>query len=304
MKEKDFLIEEEIREEVNALILEELTVSDEVLESSENIEEYIFSNIYKQSGISFTDGGTERHFSFRLSVFNNTFEINFNVTNYNFRNESYYNVYIKKHNSNVQCGSSYQQIGNKTVAVMYLNFISINFKPLSKFYEDLHHELNHLYQQYKEQSTYNDSIKYSKISTDIFSNDSIRKDAANLLYLCNPKEQDSFASSVYPYVRHKYSLLNQTLDDILKETECYQNIYKIKELFSKIENNREKYQEVILKRHGFQRWDRFEKSVRNAIHRFEHKFAMCVKKCKNDFLIYENHTWFEPKFMKDLYKLS
>ena len=47
----------------------------------------------------------------------------------------------------------------------------------------------------------------------------------------------------------------------------------------------------------------FHKYIRNAIHRFEKKFSMVTKKCKNDFFIYESHTWCEGPDFKKYYKI-
>lgn len=299
------ITEKEAKNDINRLIVEELTVSEEVLSASKEVEEYILNNIQKQESDAFTNGGGKRKLSFSLNFFNDGIKAYFNVTNYNFINQSYYNSYRKKYNTNTTCTSSYNKSGRRVIVICWVTYISLDFKPLPKFYEDLHHELNHIYQQYKEGETYPDSDKYARISTDIYSENEVRRDVATLLYLCTPYEQDSFVSSAYSYVRHR-SLTNiegNTIDKYLKETEAFENICKLKELYNKIEHDRDKYSETILKQHGFERWDRFDKRVKNAIHRFEAKFAMCVKKCKKDFLLFEENTWIENRNNVNLYEL-
>ena len=298
------IIQETIND-INHIINEELTVSDVVLKSADDISLYIQTNIVKQERSVFANGASKRLLNFQHPIFNDNINAHISVTNYNFRDNVFYNEYRKKYSIDTDCKSTFNKIGNRTFIAIFINYISINDKPTAKFNEDLYHELNHIYQQYCEDGRYADVEKYVRISSDIYSNDEIKCDVANLLYLCNTNEQDSFVSSVYDYVRHEYFKPNNVkiVDDIIKDTDAFNKICKLKELFKKIYSNKDAYSVCVLKQHNFQRWDRFDKMVRNAIHRFDKKLAMCIKKCKKDFVLYEQNTWSSLHESKNKYEL-
>lgn len=184
------LAEQEAKNSINRLILEELTVSSDVADASDEVLGRILSCTESAEPVSFTDGGWTRHGSFRMTLFGDV-DATFSVTNHNFTDGGYYNRYRKKYSINVSCGSSYREIGDLKTAMFWINYISVKHKPTAKLSEDLHHELNHIWQQHSEGGTYQDMDRYSVISSDIYSKDQVLQDVATLLYLCSPNEQDS-----------------------------------------------------------------------------------------------------------------
>lgn len=299
-------IENEVINDINRIILEELTVSNDVLSSEKLVKDYIINNIQSQEDNLFADGGATRNLSFSMKLFNDELNVHFNVINYNFKNESYYKQYLKKKDIDIDCTSVFRGFGSRFFAMCSISYISINFKPMPKFSEDVHHELNHIYQQFKDGDTYGNALKMSSINSDVFSDDERRRDVGNLLYFANEQEQDSFVSSVYSYVKHNFQLGidRWNIDELIKETDAFKNICKLKELYKKINSDRKAYRDIILIDNGFKRWDRFDKRIKNAIDRFERKFSMVVKKCKKDFVIFESHTWCDMGSYRNLYLLN
>lgn len=303
---KNLLIEEELKDEINSLILEELTVNDEVLKFSKMVEDYIIENIPQKRPFNFSNGGGKRELDFSLKLFDNNLKVNFHVTNFNFKDKQYFNDYNKRYSMDLECKSVYNMIGKRAICLCFISYLSIGFKPLAKFYEDVYHEINHLFQQNMEKHTYSDSSKYANISTNIYSENEIEHNSAEIVYLATSYEQDSYISSVYNFVKHKiHSSFDNIgkIDVILKESDAYNKIYRLKELFNIIHNNKTIYSNILLKTYGFGRWDRFDKHIRNAIQRFEKKFAMVARKCKSDFLVNETHTWCEGINNKMLYQI-
>lgn len=305
--DKNLLIEEELKNEINQLILEELTVNNDVLENSKIVEEHILKNIVEKTSSNFANGGGKRILDFSLKLFNNSIKVNFHVTNFNFKDEQYFKEYDKKYSLDTESSSIYNMIGKRAICLCFINYLSIGFKPLAKFYEDVYHEINHIFQQHMGKHTYSDSSKYANISTNIYSENEIERNSAEIVYLSTAYEQDSYVSSVYNFVKHKmHSSFDNIgrIDAILKESDAYYKIYRLKELFDIIHSNKSAYSNILLKVYGFERWDKFDKHIRNAIRRFEKKFAMVARKCKSDFLINETHTWCEGINNKTLYKIS
>lgn len=298
-------IEQEVIGDVNRIILEGLTVSDDVLSSEKLVKDYIVNNIQSQEDKLFAYGGATRNLSFSMKLFNSQLNVHFNITNYNFKNELYYKQYIKKNDIDTDCTSVLKNFRSNIFVMCSISYISINFKPMPKFSEDVHHELNRIYQQFKDGDTYGNALKMSSINSDVFSDDEKRRDVGNLLYYANEQEQDSFVSSVYSYIKHNYQLGidRWNVDELIKETDAFKNICKLKNLYKKISSDRNAYRYIVLIDHGFKRWDRFDKRIKNAIDRFERKFSMVVKKCKKDFVIFESHTWCEIGNYRKLYFL-
>lgn len=295
MRKFKLLIEREVREEINKYIMESLTVNDEVLEASKKVEGHILENIKKVKSIPFANGAGRRELSFSLPLFNDNISVAFNVTNFNFKNETYYNKYAKNHGVGVSSTSCYKRSRNMIFAMCNINYISFDFMPLGKFYEDLHYELNHILQQHKLGGTYSDSASYATITADIFSEDEVKHNVAEILYLCRYTEQDSFVSSVYSFVKNEFHIdwNYKNIDDCIKDTEAYKRIYRMKSIYYDIINNKEKYEKLILTERNFKTWNKFEKYVTKSLKRFEKKFAMVIKKCKSDFVFYDQTTWVE-----------
>lgn len=306
MRKFNLLIEREVREEINKYIIEALTVNDEVLEASKKVEDYILANIKNVKRIPFANGGGKRELSFSLQLFNDNISVAFNVTNFNFKDETYYNKYAKNHGVGVSSTSCYKRSRNIIFAMCNINYISFDFMPLGKFYEDLHHELNHILQQNKLGGTYTDSASYATITADIFSEDEVKHNVAEILYLCRHTEQDCFVSSVYSFVKNEFHIdwNYKYIDDCIKDTDAYKRIYRMKAIYNEIINNKEEYEKLILTERNFKTWAKFEKYVTESLKRFEKKFAMVVKKCKTDFVIYEKFTWVDASCRNQMYLIN
>lgn len=316
VKEEYFLlIENEVIDEINSFIIESQTISDDVMESTKRIEEYILQHISEGEIVKTYNGGTQRRISFQMDIFlrdrenikNKRAKIHLRpiitVNCNNFINSKYFQIYNKSHTIDTDCGSVYLQshIGNRAFSSIKINYISINFKPLPKFYEDIPHELNHIYQQYQERSTYADAMKYAKIASVLnFDNNVYAHNIANLMYITNLTEQDSAITSVYNYVQHEYEKMEDTIDDILKETDAYKKILQSKRLFDEIVKNKELYWKIIKSEFGFKSWNIFYRRMKSLIKRFERKFAMVMKKCKKDFVLYETHSFYSGDYNKFL----
>lgn len=225
---KNLLIEEELKNEINDLIIEELTVNDEVLDNSKIVEDYILKNIKGKDSYGFANGGGKRILNFSLKLFDNSLKVNFQVTNFNFKDKQYFKEYNEKYSTDLECSSVYNMIGKRAICLCFINYLSIGFKPLAKFYEDVYHEINHLFQQHMEKHTYSDSTKYASISTNIYSEDEIEHNSAEIVYLSTAYEQDSYVSSVYNFVKHKIHSSFEDIgkiDTILKESDAYNKKY-------------------------------------------------------------------------------
>ena len=69
------LIEYKVKNDINAIIKEPLTVNDEVLRTSDDVAKRILSDIKEQTPKPFTDGGNKREMSFQAKVFNDKIKV-------------------------------------------------------------------------------------------------------------------------------------------------------------------------------------------------------------------------------------
>lgn len=300
-------------ESINRIIVESQTISEDVMISSKEIEKYILDNIQNAEVVKTYNGGTQRFLQFSINVFPlNRENDNSNkpklglrpfitVNCHNFLNMAYFNQYNKKHTIDTQCDSVYISSGGgkRAHANININFISINFEPLPKFYQDAPHEVNHLFQQYMERDTYPDAMKYMNIANLLqFNTDENVHKVAHLLYITNTTEQDSFIASVYPYTKREFSKHETDIDTILKQTDAYKKIIEANELFEEIKEKKEIFALIIKNNYDFKSWNIFLRRIKSLIERFERKFAMVTKKCKNDFILYETHTFYSGNFQR------
>ena len=308
---KKISIEEELKNEINNIIIESQTINDDVMESASRIEEYILSHIKDGEIVKTYNGGTQRKIRFKIDIFlkdrENVEDVRpkiylqptVTVNCHNFVNNKYFQTYNKNHIINTDCDSLYLQgVGAKSAFTnININYISIGFKPLPKFYEDVPHEVNHIYQQYQERGTYSDAAKYANITTILRTDaNEYKHKVANLLYIINLSEQDSVITSVYNYVKDEYGKFEKPIDDILKNTDADNKILQAKKLYNEIKQNKETYYNIVIQEFKYKTWNIFIRRIKNLIERFEKKFAMVTKKCKNDFVLYETHTFFSGNY--------
>lgn len=289
---------EETKQELNQLIMESLTVNDDVMQNVKEIEDYINKNIATSEIIKTYNGGSQRLLSFSHTLFNDL-DCSINVECNNFKNEKYFKEYNKNNTINTECVSVFRQIRGRMLAIITIRYISINFKPLEKFYQDVPHEVNHIFQQYMDKQTYPDSEKYIKYASDFnFSNDNKINKVSRLLYLLNKGEEDSTITSVYNFVKHKVENGDYNIDKLFQETEAFQNIMSAKQLYDEIKTNKEDFNEIVTKRYNFKDCGVFLRRIKDAIKRYEKKFSMVCVKCKRDFVIFETHTSFRGNVLK------
>lgn len=112
---------------------------------------------------------------------------NIHVECRNFIKNIYFNLYNKNHIINTDCDSVYIESSGKPFVKNDIRCISINFRPLPKIYQDVPHEINHVFQQYKEHHTYGDVIKYAQYAEDYRTNANQNiHNVAMLIYNLNP----------------------------------------------------------------------------------------------------------------------
>lgn len=210
-------IEENIKKKLNNAINEELSVSNDVYNTSLNIllkiNEYIKKTEYKQ----IKKGIKTQEFSFHETILNK--KILIEVIHYNFGNNEYFEQYETE--ITYSDGSSISD-GNR------LNNIKISCYSISnKFYSDnamdvIQHEVEHVFQGIKGSNIITNFNKlYDTAANALQSNNLKLKILSNIVYLSYKFEIDAYINGLYGYLMQKEGI--PTYEDI-KKTPLYINL--------------------------------------------------------------------------------
>jgi hypothetical protein len=210
-------IEENIKKKLNNAINEELSVSNDVYNTSLNIllkiNEYIKKTEYKQ----IKKGIKTQEFSFHETILNK--KILVEVIHYNFGNNEYFEQYETE--ITYSDGSSISD-GNR------LNNIKISCYSISnKFYSDnamdvIQHEVEHVFQGIKGSKIITNFNKlYDTATNGLQSNNLKLKILSNIVYLSHKFEIDAYINGLYGYLMQKGGI--PTYEDI-KKTPLYINL--------------------------------------------------------------------------------
>lgn len=307
MNKFDTNIESELKEEVNRFILEEVVTNIEVSEFGNTIVNDIKEQIRKSKDIEIEEVFEKDLFCIIRPVFNKPLKVLVIVENFKFKNNDDFRNWYVKNCSILESKSSFKTFNNEVLAACYIKCITVNSVLNSKIYNDVYYCLNNILLQ-REINEGKKAIRAYKPSPIMrYSVNHIKRNGAELIELIDDDEQNGYIGCVYSFVNYKLKLCEGDItkfDDILKETDAYRKIYRLKELFHIIQTNKEQYQKFFLKKCGYNQWANFEEEAQKSIERFERKFAMVVLKCKKDFIIYKLNTLTETSVGKEFYILD
>ena len=127
------LIQQETIGEINTLLIEELTINDEVLSASKEVEEYLSTYLYTEKPKTIGDNVEIREKSFKMTVFKKPLTVHFNVINYDFPNEFHLRDYIRKEMVDTECTSSFMRGLKRNTGFCNIISLSVKQRPTSKF---------------------------------------------------------------------------------------------------------------------------------------------------------------------------
>ena len=225
-------IEENIKKKLNNAINEELSVSNDVYNTSLNIllkiNKYIKKTEYKQ----IKKGIKIQEFSFHETILNK--KILVEVIHYNFGNNEYFEQYETE--ITYSDGSSISD-GNR------LNNIKISCYSISnKFYSDnamdvIQHEVEHVFQGIKGSKIITNFNKlYDTATNGLQSNNLKLKILSNIVYLSYKFEIDAYINGLYGYLMQKEGI--PTYEDI-KKRPLYVNLKVFRRQLSIISKDKE-----------------------------------------------------------------
>lgn len=295
---------------INQCINEEYGINDELLLVANKLGNEIRNKIQKIPVENTEEEGLKfRHLSLTLSssngLFNNCKKIknNFNdfdlvleINNYNFKNNNYYNAYVKKHgNDDVDNGTIFNSHYNDNAfGVIYFNYISIGGKVTNKFYSDIYHELSHYFQQLNIGERYHNSVFMTNVNTNLSSEDNDTKNISTILYYCDDAEQDSIVNGLYGYVinSEQKNLLktNNEINDFIKNDTSFKWSVELNKLIEWLKNNNtDKINDIIKNDFKLKSIDFLIKYAERKEKRLNQKITKCIFKIKKDLGLIEGY---------------
>lgn len=285
-----------ILEKLNVIIKEELSINNDVVYSSSEIGRNILNDTKKEwKGLTYDDKG-KRAISFskkyQFIIDGNEFFINFNITCLDYLSSEIYNRETENGKYTVDSMSIFKGKQRKPFMNVVFNYITIKNKPTNEFYQDLQHELNHLYQQYRNNGSYKDYLKYANIATVMNYNvnniDSFKYKVARLLYLLNKTEQDSNVNGMYSFIKKSVDN-NGNIDELFKTTKTYCILKESEKILTEIKQ-KSNDDELIkaVKMFDYVNVNEFVMKMKSLLKRFYKKIGKVLFKIKKEEFFNEN----------------
>jgi hypothetical protein len=223
-KKNIFEIKHQIFDDVNAIIKEEMGISDEVSRMSNEIFNEIKRNVKNIKSSVIDNGYGVKEGDFTKDVFGKKLTVFFKQ--HNFKDKTYYNDYVQKYGvSAFDSISSQRYLRNNR---LIYNMVSIVFVTISghlnesEIKQDIQHELQHIYQQTKMNKSFGNDDLYRLVYKHIYSTNKIEWAIAMVLYMSFKSEIEAFANGLYSYVTA--NLYNGHINTIFQKTDAYKKI--------------------------------------------------------------------------------
>lgn len=168
---------------------------------------------------------------------------------------------------------------------VYSNIIFVSGKiDYSHLYDNLYHEISHIFQQECTKQEYPNSEIYAKASSDIHSTNTIDRTLAEIIYLSNPVEQDAYVNGMYGELMEK--IKNGKLPIDKKELSAYRELIRLYKAYQGLTENKTNPEmlsklSVYKAQYGWG-YKKFKNRCETAIKEFERKIARTMDKAQKD----------------------
>lgn len=251
----------------NKILKEELGISDEITEKVNEFFNILENNISE----NFKKFEKENYFSsyggyLCFDFFGIKIGISYKCINY-FTKE-----YYEKFGVESEGWSSFDK--NYCVMGLFVPCISGTIIK-NEVLDTIQHEFEHIYQQYLIGDNFSDSFAYSKVITNLNSNDEFTSKVARLIYGCTKNEQDGYVNGMYAYMM---ALPEFFTYDAMKKTPCYKVYDEMVNIYNDFENN-ENFEKELKK------YKLNKNLIKKSIYNFGKKIARVAAKIKKDKII-------------------
>ena len=224
----------EYRETLNSLIFEELSISGEVQKETINTWSNILNIISKIKTDLYpnTNNVYYGQISFQLNIFGDKTSIFVNY--YNFLNKESFN----EHKDEINYLSASSMVQDK------LRWLTISIPAISgriimepDIKDSLQHELEHIFQgKLGSKNILLGDGEYANARNLLYSTDDDISNLALIIYLGNTSKQDAYVNGLYAYLIAQEEPMVKIKWDIVKSSEAYILLMRIKTIIEKLES--------------------------------------------------------------------
>lgn len=224
----------EYREHLNTLIFEELTISGEVQRETNNVWKEIL-NILPNINTNVLDGYDSVYYgnyNFFITVYGEKIYMYINI--YNFLTKNSFENNKDKINY-LNASSMYE--GRMKWITLTIPMISGNIIMEPDIKDSLQHELEHIFQgKHGSKNILLGDGEYAKARNLLYSADDDISNLALIIYLGNTSEQDAYINGLYAYLMAQEEPMVKIKWDIVKSSEAYILLMRIKTIIEKLES--------------------------------------------------------------------
>lgn len=278
---KEYLILNEISSKINEAINEELGISDEVKDKSAKLRDDVINRLKNIEKTIIDSGVSEKKDNFQIEIANK--KVFVQVHYYNFRDNTYYLNFIKKH-GNIEHSST---SNDGRFNVIILNFYSISgYIDKIDLYDSIQHEVEHIFQQVKAKKTFGNSNLYLYAYNSLNSDQIEKRILALISYMSNSFEQDGYVNGLYAFLKENYRFNSKRFD--VKESPVYNKLTDLiyaKDFLIKNKNNANLQNEISYYKDKFNlNYNDFIRLVTSSINEITKKIGKTIIKFKNDMM--------------------
>lgn len=295
---KSAIIRDKVEDDINNIIKEELGIADEVKDLTSKILNIIKDKIKITKSVVFDNGAGRKSGDFTIDAFGKKLTVFF--TNYNFKDKTYYDKCIeKKGESFLDSTSNHYYLKSKLI----YNAISINIVSISGYFkdsivaQDIQHELEHIFQQTKMGSSFNNEDFYNLVKSKLYSSNKFEHNVALILYMSFKSEIEGFANGLYAYIqKHEHA---PNINTYFYESDAYEKLEQVNISLNFIKENITNPDLKIV----LEKYNRFGIYVKNiisiaekTIHEMNYRFGRAFLKARNDLMNEGIRGYISPYF--------
>ena len=288
---------QELDENINRILIEELGISDEVVNATNIIFNRIIDEYKHKKYESIVPHGVGIYeyqgYFIQENIFGHDLEVMYSV--YNFNDKSCREEYILHYGTGYQnAGSNFRYLGKGENRKLVSNKIMIVLEAISgdiineeDALDSAQHEIEHMFQQSSMDKEFGNLNLYRQVSSNLYSKDKFKHNVALVLYMSFKSEIEGYANGLYAYVKQRLKENPINVNQIFRDSAAYQKLqqmYTAKNFIkANINDKRMDYAFYEYKRFGIQK-QKINKTIEKTIKEMLTRFGKALVKARKDSL--------------------
>ena len=228
---------QELDENINRILIEELGISDEVVNATNIIFNRIIDEYKHKKYESIVPHGVGIYeyqgYFIQENIFGHDLEVMYSV--YNFNDKSCREEYISQYGTGYQnAGSNFRYLGKGENRKLVSNKIMIVLEAISgdiineeEALDSAQHEIEHMFQQSSMDKEFGNLNLYRQVSSNLYSKDKFKHNVALVLYMSFKSEIEGYTNGLYAYVKQRLKENPINVNQIFRESAAYEKLQQM-----------------------------------------------------------------------------